>query len=229
MWRLCKLGYRHEPRLMLVSFVLSQLAALPDALLALWLMLLGKGVLDTRTWLGARSGDRSGRFGCRHMVSPHRQHARAAPLPRQGDDRAGIPRGATAGHGGHDRASGTAGISRPACRCCATRCSCWTTCTCRCSPRWAGFCGWRVTMALLMSIHPALILLDCVCGAHGVDFDLAAGDGEIGAGARRTGRPAGAASVYDLRLRRRPGKEVRVTGIGEMLVAGPACGVGAMV
>jgi ATP-binding cassette subfamily B protein len=46
MWRLCKLGYRHEPRLMIESFVLSQLAALPDALLALWLMLLGKGVVD---------------------------------------------------------------------------------------------------------------------------------------------------------------------------------------
>jgi ATP-binding cassette subfamily B protein len=48
MWRLCKLGYRHEPRLMLSAFVLSQLAALPDALLALWLMLLGKGVLEHR-------------------------------------------------------------------------------------------------------------------------------------------------------------------------------------
>src|SRR6187551_3221355 len=46
MWRLCKLGYRHEPRLMLVAFVLSQLSALPDALLALWLMLLGMGVID---------------------------------------------------------------------------------------------------------------------------------------------------------------------------------------
>src|SRR5260221_11877736 len=46
MWRLCKLGYRHEPRLMVVAFVLSQLAALPDALLALWLMLLGKGALQ---------------------------------------------------------------------------------------------------------------------------------------------------------------------------------------
>jgi ATP-binding cassette subfamily B protein len=52
MWRLCKLGYRHEPRLMVVSFVLSQLAALPDALLALWLMLLGKGFLEHRTgWM----------------------------------------------------------------------------------------------------------------------------------------------------------------------------------
>jgi ATP-binding cassette, subfamily B, bacterial len=46
MWRLCKLGYRHEPRLMLVSFVLALVAALPDALLALWLMLLGTGVID---------------------------------------------------------------------------------------------------------------------------------------------------------------------------------------
>jgi ATP-binding cassette, subfamily B, bacterial len=51
MWRLCKLGYRHEPRLMLSAFVLSQLAALPDAFLALWLMLLGKGVLEHRAWL----------------------------------------------------------------------------------------------------------------------------------------------------------------------------------
>jgi ATP-binding cassette, subfamily B, bacterial len=51
MWRLCKLGYRHERRLMLAALVLSQLAALPDALLALWLMLLGVGVLDHRPGL----------------------------------------------------------------------------------------------------------------------------------------------------------------------------------
>src|ERR1700742_111658 len=52
MWRLWKLGYRFEPRLMAVSFGLSQLAALPDALLALWLWLLGKGVLEHRTaWI----------------------------------------------------------------------------------------------------------------------------------------------------------------------------------
>ena len=51
MWRLCKLGYRYEPRLMIASFLLSQLAALPDALLALWLMLLGRGVLEHRTGL----------------------------------------------------------------------------------------------------------------------------------------------------------------------------------
>jgi ATP-binding cassette, subfamily B, bacterial len=48
MWRLCRLGYRHEPRLMIGAFALSQVAALPDALLALWLMLLGQGVVDRR-------------------------------------------------------------------------------------------------------------------------------------------------------------------------------------
>src|SRR6202023_1680711 len=44
-------GYRHEPRLMVAAFGLSQLAALPDALLALWLMLLGRGVLEHRAGL----------------------------------------------------------------------------------------------------------------------------------------------------------------------------------
>lgn len=51
MWRLCKLGYRHEPRLMLLAFALSQLAVLPDALLALWLKLLGQGIVDSRIGL----------------------------------------------------------------------------------------------------------------------------------------------------------------------------------
>jgi ATP-binding cassette subfamily B protein len=51
MWRLCKLGYRHEPRLMLVAFFLSQLSALPDALVAVWFLLLGKGVAEQRSGL----------------------------------------------------------------------------------------------------------------------------------------------------------------------------------
>lgn len=45
MWRLCKLGFRFEPSLMAVAFVLSLLAAVPDALIALWLKFLGDGVL----------------------------------------------------------------------------------------------------------------------------------------------------------------------------------------
>jgi ATP-binding cassette, subfamily B, bacterial len=53
MWRLCKLGYQHEPRLMVGALVLSQLAALPDALLALWLALLGAGVVHHQSGLMA--------------------------------------------------------------------------------------------------------------------------------------------------------------------------------
>src|SRR5215210_8159931 len=48
MWRLCRLGFRYEPRMMLAAFLLSLLAALPDALLALWLKLLGDGMLGDR-------------------------------------------------------------------------------------------------------------------------------------------------------------------------------------
>src|SRR5947207_3026935 len=46
MWRVLKLGYRNEPWLLAAAFVLALLAALPDALLALWLKLLGEGVLQ---------------------------------------------------------------------------------------------------------------------------------------------------------------------------------------
>jgi len=46
MWRLCKLGYQHEPALMAVALLLSLLAALPDALLAVLLAVLTRGVLE---------------------------------------------------------------------------------------------------------------------------------------------------------------------------------------
>jgi ATP-binding cassette subfamily B protein len=45
MWRALKRGYDAEPSLLLVSFGLALLAALPDALMALWLKLLADGVL----------------------------------------------------------------------------------------------------------------------------------------------------------------------------------------
>src|SRR4051812_34437544 len=48
MWRLWKLGFRHETKMMVGAFVLSQVAALPDALLALWLMILGNAVVNRR-------------------------------------------------------------------------------------------------------------------------------------------------------------------------------------
>ncbi|MGD9902210.1 MAG: ABC transporter ATP-binding protein [Vicinamibacterales bacterium] len=45
MWRLCKLGYRHEPGLILAAFGLALVAALPDALIAWWFKVLGEGVV----------------------------------------------------------------------------------------------------------------------------------------------------------------------------------------
>src|SRR5262245_35785863 len=55
MWRVLKLGYRHEPGMLLASFSLSQLAALPDALIALWLKLMGDA---------AMAGDRQRLVAC---------------------------------------------------------------------------------------------------------------------------------------------------------------------
>src|SRR5580692_1527834 len=46
MWRLCKLGFRYEPALMGVAFTLALVAAVPDALLAVWFSFLGKGLLE---------------------------------------------------------------------------------------------------------------------------------------------------------------------------------------
>jgi ATP-binding cassette, subfamily B, bacterial len=45
MWRLCRLGFHSEPRLMAIAFGLSLAAAVPDALFALWLKLLSDGAL----------------------------------------------------------------------------------------------------------------------------------------------------------------------------------------
>lgn len=57
MWRALKRAYHAEPRLLPVSFGLSLLAALPDALLALWMKLLADGVLHHQRglvmWAGA--------------------------------------------------------------------------------------------------------------------------------------------------------------------------------
>jgi ATP-binding cassette subfamily B protein len=51
MWRLCRLGFRYEPALMGVSFVLALASALPDALLAVWLKLLGEGLIEHKPGL----------------------------------------------------------------------------------------------------------------------------------------------------------------------------------
>jgi ATP-binding cassette, subfamily B, bacterial len=54
MWRLCRLGYSHEPRMVLLVVLLTLVVGIPDALFALWLQLLGNAVTaqDTTTiWI----------------------------------------------------------------------------------------------------------------------------------------------------------------------------------
>lgn len=46
LWRTVRIGYRAEPRMMLVAFAMVLFTALADALIALWLMLLANGVED---------------------------------------------------------------------------------------------------------------------------------------------------------------------------------------
>ena len=56
MWRAVKRGYTAEPWLLLIAFVLTICAAMPDALFALWLMLLANGLFqgnDVYIWVGA--------------------------------------------------------------------------------------------------------------------------------------------------------------------------------
>ena len=51
MWRALKRGYEAEPLLIVVAFGLSLVTAIPDAFLALWLKLLADGVLEGRDGL----------------------------------------------------------------------------------------------------------------------------------------------------------------------------------
>src|SRR5260370_1940272 len=56
MWRALKRAHQAEPRLLAVSFSLSMLAALPDALLALWMKLIAHGVVPHNRHLAIGAG-----------------------------------------------------------------------------------------------------------------------------------------------------------------------------
>ncbi|HLY35661.1 MAG TPA: ABC transporter ATP-binding protein [Candidatus Limnocylindria bacterium] len=217
MWRLCKLGYRHEPGLILAAFLLSLLAALPDALIAVWLKLLGEGVLQHRRALVLVAAIGMGLSG----VATWFLRTVSTRVQRRFRDRVTI---ALESHVAGLQASviTIAHQERPDYldRLSVLRdqvfvldhmyMSLFST------------CGWilrlAVTVALLMSVHPALILL----ALFAVPTVLTS-----------TWRPAVERSAYERgaasdRLARHlftvattapPGKEVRVTGIGRRLAA----------
>ncbi len=216
MWRLCKLGYRHEPRLMAAAFVLSQLAALPDALLALWLMLLGNGILQHRSGLvrGAAIGlgvSTAGTWFLRTI---------STRVQRRFRDRVTI---ALESHVARLQASIATVVhqERPEY---LDRLSMLRNQVFVLDHMYMSVfstAGWilrlGVTLALLASIHPALILLAVFAiptvltstWRPGVERSAQ----ERGAQTNRLAR-----HLFTIATTAPPGKEVRVTGIGERLI-----------
>ena len=217
MWRLCKLGYRHEPRLMVVAFVLSQLAALPDALLALWLMLLGKGLLQHRPGMvqGAAIG-----LGA-SAVATWFLRTVSTRVQRRFRDKVTI---ALESHVAKLQAS-VATIAHQERPEFLDRLSMLRNQVFVLDHMYMSVfstIGWilrlGVTMALLASIHPALLLLalfaipTVLTSTWRPDVERSAQ--ESGAQSSRLAR-----HLFTIATTAPPGKEVRVTGIGERLVA----------
>jgi ATP-binding cassette subfamily B protein len=216
MWRLCKLGYRHEPRLLVAAFSLALLSALPDALLALWFKFLGEGALSG-DWALVRLAAIA--LGVSAAATWFLQTV-STRVQRRFRDKVTI---ALESHVATLLASIStiAHQERPEYldRLAVLRnqvfmldhmyMSLFTT------------CGWilrlAVTIALLVSIHPALALL-AVCALPTV-FTSTWRPGversayERGAQANRLAR-----HLFDTATTAAAGKEVRVTGIGDRLV-----------
>jgi ATP-binding cassette subfamily B protein len=217
MWRLCKLGYRHEPRLMLAAFVLSQLSALPDALLALWLMLLGQGVLENRPGLvrGAAVAlgvSATGTWFLRTVSTRVQRRFRDKVTIALESHVARLQASvATITH--HERPEYLDRLSMLRDQVFVLDhmyMSLFST------------CGWilrlGVTVALLASIHPALVLL-AVFALPTVLTSTWRPAVERAAHERAAQANRLARHLFTIATTAPPGKEVRVTGIGSRLVA----------
>jgi ATP-binding cassette subfamily B protein len=215
MWRALVRGYRAEPVLLSVAFGLSLLAALPDALIALWLKVLadnviggsrewvivavlGLGLSAVATWFLSLTSERTQRRFRDRLTIALESHV--AQL------QASV---ATIEH--HERPEHLdrlAVLRNQVFVLDHMYMSLFTT------------CGWvlrlGVTLALLLSIHPALALLGVfalptvLTSIWRPGLERAAE--ESGASAQRLAR-----HLFELATTAAPGKEVRVTRIGERL------------
>ena len=216
MWRLCKLGYRHEPTLLLAAFSLALLSALPDALMALWLKWLGEGALQgdwsrvrtaaialalsaTATWVLLTVSTRVQRtFRDKVTIALEAHVARLL---------ASI---ATIAHQERpDYLDRLSVLRNQVFMLDHMYMSLFTTC--------AWILRLVVTIAFLMSIHPALALLAVMAlptvATSGWRPAVERAASERGAQPARLAR-----HIFDVATTATPGKEVRVTGIGERLV-----------
>jgi ATP-binding cassette subfamily B protein len=217
MWRLCKLGYRHEPRLMLAAFVLSQLAALPDALLALWLMLLGHGVLAGQPALVRAAaiglGVSAAATWILRTVSTRVQRRFRDKVTIALESHVARLQASVATIAHHERPDYLDRLAMLRDQVFVLDhmyMSLFST------------CGWIlrlvVTVALLMSIHPALVLL-AVFALPTVLTSTWRPAVERAAHERAAQANRLARHLFTTVTTAAPGKEVRVTGIGERLAA----------
>ena len=217
MWRTLVRGYRAEPWLLSVSFGLSLLAALPDALIALWLGLLADGVLRGRgglvigaalglgvssvaTWILALVSERTQRqFRDRVTIAleSHVAHLQASVSTIEHHERPELL----------DR---LAVLRNQVFVLDHMYMSLFTT------------CGWilrlGITLALLASVHPALALLAVFALPTVLTSTWRPG---VERAAEERGAPAQrlARHLFDTATSAPPGKEVRVTRIGPRLIA----------
>ena len=177
------------------SFGLSLLAALPDALIALWLKLLADGVPAGERGLVLAAALGLGASSVATWFLSLISDAHPAPLPRPRDDRARVARGASSRR--RWRPSSTTSARSYLDRLAVLRnqvfvldhmyLSLFTT------------CGWvlrlAVTLALLDLDPPGARAPRRVRAADRADLDLAAGRRARGGGARRLGAAARAPSL----------------------------------
>ena len=216
MWRLCRLGYRHEPRLMVASLAVGQLAALPDALVAVWLTLLGKGLLEGRSGLVAAAA-----VGLAvSAVATWFLHTIGTRLQRRFRDSVTI---ALESHVARLQGSiaTIAHQERPEYldRLAMLRDQVFVLDHMYMAV--FSMLGWLlrlgVTMALLMSVHPAMLLL-AVFAIPTVMTSTWRPTVERGALERGAQHARRARHLFTVATTPAPGKEVRLTGIGDRLV-----------
>lgn len=215
MWRLCRLGFKHEPGLLLAAFVLALLAALPDSLFAIWLKLLGDGVIDGNRrllYVAAFGLGASTAATWFLMVVSTR-------VQRRFRDRVTI---ALEGHVARLQASvaTVAHQERPEY---LDRLSVLRDQIFVLDHMYAslfGTAGWilrlAVTIALLMSIHPALALLGVFALPTVLTSTWRPGV-ERRAEERAAPKQRLSRHLFQIATTAPPGKEVRVTGVGSRL------------
>jgi ATP-binding cassette subfamily B protein len=217
MWRAVKRGYAAEPWLLSVSFALSLLAALPDALIALWLKLLADGVQASRRGLviGAALGLGASAVATwfLYLVAERTQRHFRDRLTIALESHVARLQASVATIEHHERPEyldRLAVLRNQVFVLDHMYLSLFTT------------CGWLlrlvVTLALLASIHPALALLAVFALPTVLTSTWRPG---VERAAEERGAPAQrlARHLFDTATTAPPGKEVRVTRIGERLVA----------